>query len=257
MIRAWSMILCIIYSITFCCAQDNLVQQDSMLTEVECLVDVIDQPLALNKTQLRAANTIKDLNPYYNPSWIRQFNHVEIVTIYKGKTRTAVGHNDRLTKEQRLHLSNLDDHTSVTARILYIPENNLSDNEEKEIKFTIPMNPDIDARYPESDELLDTYLQKVVIAHIPERSFKRNQLSTVTFTIDEDGHITEPSILFSTNNPETDSVILQSICNMPAWKPAQYQSGLRVRQEFALNVGSMESCTANLVNTRNHSLPPE
>ena len=119
------------------------------------------------------------------------------------------------------------------------------------------MSPDEDASYPESDEVLYGYLKEVLISEIPERSFRRYQLGTVKFTVDVDGHIIEPKILFPTENNTTDSLMLHSICNMPIWKPAQYDSGLRVQQQFALNVGSMESCTANLVNTRAGKLPPQ
>ncbi len=238
-------------------SQDETTHQDSFLTDIQCLVDVIDPPLALNKTQLEAAETIKDLNPYYKPSWVRSFNTVELITTYQGESRKSIGKDDRLTTEQKEHLKDLDDHSSVIVRILYIPENELSDNEEKEIKFTIPMSPDQDAAYPDSDEVLYSYLKEVLISEIPERSFKKYQLGTVKFTVDVDGHIIEPKILFPTENNTTDSLMLHSICNMPLWTPAQYESGLKVRQEYALNVGSMQSCIANLVNTRSGKLPPE
>ncbi|MFT4667667.1 MAG: hypothetical protein ACI9XB_004640 [Gammaproteobacteria bacterium] len=59
----------------------------------------------------------------------------------------------------------------------------------------------------------------------------------------------------SSIDENVNELLLETIQNMPCWKPAEYANGLKVKQEFVLTVGNMESCVVNLLNIR--SLPRE
>ncbi len=238
-------------------AQDAIAGVDIILTDVHCEIDVIDAPLSLNKTQLAAAEDIEDLNPHYKPSWVKEFRTVELRTRHKGVERIAIGSDDTLTAEQKQNLTSVDDDSQVIVSIQYIPDNSLPNNSEREIKYTLPVNPDSDARYPGSEEELAQYLRSSLLDHLPDSTFRLYQMAAAKFTIDEAGQIVDPKMFWPTENSAVDSLMVQTICNMPQWIPAQYRSGLKVSQEYALNVGDMTSCVSNLVNTRSNSLPPE
>ena len=45
-------------------------------------------------------------------------------------------------------------------------------------------------------------------------------------------------------------VLSKSICEMPAWIPAEYKDGSKVSQDFVLTIGDHRSCTLNLLNVR-------
>jgi len=79
-------------------------------------------------------------------------------------------------------------------------------------------------------------------------------LTAVEFAIDEKGQIVDAQIF---ENPyqtfkhkATEEVMLEAICNMPNWTPAQYANGMRVKQEFVLTVGDQRGCIVNLLNIR-------
>lgn len=244
-------------STTLFISQDVNTSVHGLLTDIQCVIDVIDEPLSLNKSQLSTADEIVDLNPHYKPSWVKEYKTVEIITVQDGMERVAVGTDDRLTPEQQRNLTDVDDDSEVVVSIRYIPDNSLPHNDEHEINYTLAVNPDTDARYPGSKEELTQYLQSSLLEYLPDSTFRLYQMAAAKFTIDEAGQIVDPKMFWSTENSRVDSLMVQTICNMPQWIPAQYDSGLKVAQEYALNLGDMSSCVANLVNTRNNSLPPE
>lgn len=255
--RSLASVVVILLSSTLFIAQDVVTGIDTLLTDIQCEIDVIDAPLSLNKRQLAAADHIVDLNPHYKPSWIKEFRAVELRTRHDGIERIATGSDDILTTEQKQNLTTVDDDSHVIVSIKYIPDNSLPNNPEREIKYTLPVNPDIDARYPGSEETLAEYLKTSLLEHLPDSTFKLYQMAAVKFVVDEAGQIVDPKMFWPTENSTVDSLMIQTICNMPQWIPAQYHSGLKVSQEYALNVGDMTSCVSNLVNTRSNSLPPE
>jgi hypothetical protein len=250
-------IVSLILSTTLFISQDVNTTLHGLLKDVQCDIDVIDPPMSLNKSQLAVAKSIVDLNPYYKRSWVKEFKRVEIITIHDGEERVALGTDDGLTPEQQENLLAVDDDTEVIVFIRYIPDNSLPNNEEHDIKYTLAINPDSDARYPGSEEELAQYLRSNLLDHLPDSTFRLYQMAAAKFTVDEAGQIIEPKMFWPTENSSVDSLMVQAICNMPQWIPAQYDSGLKVPQEYALNLGDMSSCVANLVNTRNNSLPPE
>ena len=255
--RGLATIACLLVSPTLFISQDISTTADTILIDVQCEIDVIDAPLSLNKSQLAAADEITDLNPHYKPSWVKEFKSVEIRTVQDGMERVAVGNDDRLTPEQQQNLETVDDDSEVVVSIRYIPDNSLPINEEHKIKYTIAVNPDRDARYPGSESELAQYLQSSLLDQLPDGTFRLYQMAAAKFTVDEAGQIVNPEMFWPTENSAVDSLMIQTICNMPQWIPAQYDSGLKVAQEYALNLGDMSSCVANLVNTRSNSLPPE
>ena len=138
----------------------------------------------------------------------------------------------------------------ITVTMQYIPENTVKQNDIKEINFTFTVDPETEAKYYGGQQQLQQYLKDNLSDRISGASFKKHQLAAVKFTIDEEGYINDPHVFWTSDDEKTDELLLETICNMPRWKPAEYSNGIKVKQEFALTVGDMESCVVNLLNIR-------
>jgi len=228
--------------------------QGDLTIEPEYEVNRIYPPLSITKEKLSDAYTLVDLNKYYKSSWIREYISVEVFTSYKGKTRTAMSKNGILSQEQKDIMNKADVGTEIAVKVRYIPENTLKHNDAKEIDFTFTVEPESEAKYPGGQQQLRQYLKEKAIDKIPDGSFKEWDLTAVKFTISEEGEIVNAhifdSIYRASKNEKLDELLLEAIYNMPDWKPAEYANGLKVKQEFVLTVGNMESCLVNLLNIR-------
>lgn len=212
-------------------------------------------PISTIKDSLREASTLIDINDRYPTSWIREYISVEVVTISNGEKRTAMSKNDILSEEQKEHMLTADLDTDIRINVLYMPENNLKHNTAKDYSFTFTIDPENEASFPGGKQKLEQYVKTNAVDKIPENVFKQYQLAAVVFTIDEEGYVTNPNLLWPSENEKVDKILLETVCNMPRWKPAEHANGKKVKQDFAFTVGDMQSCVVNLLNIRR--LPPE
>ena len=222
--------------------------QDNVTNELRYELERAYPYLSISKAQLNKARTLSDLDWRYKPSWVKEYISVEIVTSYKGKIKTAVSKDNKLSQEQKDMMSNADPGKDITVNIKYIPENTLKHNEPKEHDFIFTVNPENDAEYASGQQQLKQYLKEKAIDYIPYDNFDPNTLAAIKFTVNEDGEINDAHVFISANDKKTDELLLQAIRNMPCWKPAEYADGTKVKQEFILRVGNMESCLLNHLN---------
>lgn len=213
-------------------------------------VNRIHPYISITRDALTAARTLSDLNEHYKPSWIREYITVEILTTYKGQLRKAVSNQETLSQEQKDHMNTADVGTDISVKVRYIPDNTLKQNNPKELHFTFSVDPDNEATYPGGKQQLNAYLKEQAIDRIPANTFRDYDLTAVKFAIDEEGHVMDAHIFWSSEDEKTNRLLLETICNMPNWKPATYVDGTKVRQEFVWTVGSMENCMINLLNIR-------
>ncbi len=211
-------------------------------------------PLSITKEKLNEAQTLVDLNKYYKSSWVKEFVSVEVLASQNGKIRQVVAKNDVFNQEQKNIMNMADVGTDIIVKVRYIPDNTLKHNGIKEFDFTFVIEPEYEAKYPGGQQALMQYLKEKAINKIPDGIFNNYDLAIIEFTINEEGKTTDVQVfdsLYQTfSNEETEQLLLETISNMPRWKPAQYGNETKVKQEFALVVGNMESCTLNLINTR-------
>lgn len=207
-------------------------------------------PLSISKTVLTNAQSLIDLNQHYHADWVKEYISVEISTQHQGKTRRSVGNDDKLTEEQMQHLYSADVATDITVNVSYIPENNLKQNEPREMSFSFMVNPEHEAHYLGGKEQLQTYLKENALDKISTKSFDEMALAAINFTVTEKGEIINPRLAESSKDEKIDELLLNTVSNMPDWKPAAYGNGKTVRQQFVLMVGNMESCTVNFLNVR-------
>lgn len=213
-------------------------------------LDRINPYISLNKKEIRSAQSISDLNPHYKPSWVKQYIEVEISTYNQGKLQITKSKNNLLTATQKSKLLKSDEASPITVKVIYLPNNNLKYNEPKETSFTFIPEPEKEAHFMGGQQKLTTYINTQIINNIPQDDFLPNTLAAATFMIDEEGKIVDVRLFESSKNEKLDQLILRSIQNMPNWEPATYENGLPVKQEFALAIGNLESCTMNLLNIR-------
>ena len=233
--------------------------QDNLANELRYEVNRIYPFISITKEKLNEAHTLTDLhdeannlNHYYNSSWIREYISVEILTSYKGGIRKVVSKNDTLSQEQKDIMNIADVSTDISVKVQYIPENTLTHNDIKELDFTFTVLPESEAKYPGGQQQLKQYLKENAIDKIPGGSFKNYDLTSIKFTINEEGQIIDAHVFESVFQPykdeKIDGLLLEAIRNMPCWEPAEYANGVKVKQELVLTVGNMESCVIHLLN---------
>ncbi len=212
--------------------------------------------ITITKEQLKGANKLIDLNSRFKSDWIREYISVEIQTIHKGKTIKSLNKNGILSQEQKDNMNKADVGTNIYVRVKYMPENTLKHNEPKELDFTFLVDPNNGAKYVDGQEELNKYLKEKVIDKIPANSFKGYDLTAIKFTINEEGEIVNAHIFDALYQPfkneKVNKLLLETISNMPCWKPAEYANGTKVKQEFVLTVGNMKSCVVNLLGIYNN-----
>jgi hypothetical protein len=224
--------------------------QDSFNTEPVYEVNRVLPAISLTKEKLAEATTLIDLNKKYPSSWVREYLSVEIITTEKGKTRNAVSENDTLSQEQKDNMRTADSGTDFSVIVRYIPENTLKQNDAKDMEFRVSVDPDQEASFPGGPQQLEQYLNEEVNQKIQDSIFTGYKLAAVKFTINEEGQVIDAHVFWTSEDEKVDAIMLDAICSMPNWKPAEYSDGTKVKQEFAFTVGNMESCVLPLLNIK-------
>jgi len=224
--------------------------QESTAFELEYEVQRIYPSFSITREKLESAQILSDLNEHYQASWIKAYKSVEIVTRHNGKYKMFTSKNDILSQEQKEHMKTADAGAEISVTVSYIPDNNLKQNDTKEMNFTLYVDPDKEARFPGGEDQLKHYLKVNAIDKISETVFRQFQLAAVKFTINKSGQVSNVHLAEPSGDDKTDELLLETILNMPTWKPAEYANGLNVDQEFVLLAGDMESCVLNLFNIR-------
>ena len=205
-------------------------------------------PLSVSKSILEDANTLMDLNCNFNPSWVKEYISVEIINIHKGVMQKAKSENATLTEEQKKQMNSADVTEEISINIQYIPENNLSKNDPKEMNFSFLVNPEIKASYPGGKEAMNQYLKTQTVDKIANTNKIGDHIGIVKFTVTTDGSISNIHLSEPSRDESIDQILLDAISNMSKWTPASYSDGTKIAQEFAFMVGNLESCAVNLAN---------
>jgi len=107
-------------------------------------------PLSISKATLEEAKSIMDINGNFNPDWVKEYISVEIVTSHEGLSKKSTSTDATLTPDQKSQLLQSDVATEITVNVNYMPNNNLSKNDPKEMNFSFLVNPEIKAAFQNS-----------------------------------------------------------------------------------------------------------
>lgn len=206
------------------------------------------KPLSISKNKLSNAQSIADLNKHYKADWVKEYESVIIKACIDGVVEKAEGKDDILTSDQVRLMSNADAGSDISVSAVYHPDNNLKSNDIHEMGFTFMVNPEVDAEFPGGEEELKAYINKNVKEQLIDLDLRPYQLAVVKFTVAKNGSVQNATIFSSSEDDESDIVLLKAVENMPKWKPAHYEDGTLITQEYALTVGDNSSCTSNLLN---------
>ena len=227
------------------CAFNSFAQND-LKFEINKVLPFI----SIQENKLDKINSLTDLDKRYPASWVKEYISVEI-SAYKNGTQTkASGISDVLNQEQKELIRLADRSSDIAVSVMYLPENSLKNNTAKQYDFKVTIMPDKNAIYGEGAEQLIQYLQKNSIVNIEAGSFTGYDLTAIKFTITEQGHITDIQVAMPSKDAKIDEMLVKSISKMPNWKPAEFSTGLKVKQDFVLTVGNMENCMVNTLNIR-------
>ena len=224
--------------------------QETTSNELHYEVNINYPPLSTTKEKLKGATTLVDLHRNYKPSWVKEYYSVEIMATVQGEEKKEMGKNDTLTQAQKDLMLSIDEGTHIAVKVNYLPENNLKQNEAREMDFKFLVNPDKEAQYTAGQEALNQYLKEKAIDKIPNGTFVGYHLAAYKFTITKEGQIADAHVFWSADNEKVDELVLEAICDMPKWQPATYANGVKEKQEWVLMIGNMESCVVNMLNLR-------
>ncbi len=232
---------------------NNGVSQDTNVDGVWFDVLRVYPTPTLERETLTAAKKVVDIHKYYKSSWIREFISVDVFATVNGKEKKASSKTDVLTKEQKQNMEMADIGSGISVFVHYIPENTLKNSEPKVFDFSFSVDAEIEAAHLEGKTQLKQYMSERAISKIDNALFEDNyKLAAVKFTVDEDGRIVDAYVSNSSDDKKVDSILLDAVCNMPSWKPAEYANGQKTKQDFVLAVGSKESCNMNLLNIKDN-----
>jgi len=227
------------------CAFNSFAQNDTKF-EINKVLPFI----SIQENKLDKINTLTDLDKRYPTSWVREYISVEI-SAYKNGTQTkASGISDVLNQEQKELIRLADRSSDIAVSVMYLPENSLKNNTVKQYDVKDTIMPDKNAIYSEGAEQLIQYLQKNCMVNIETGNITGYDLTAIKFTITEQGHISDIQIALPSKDTKIDEMLVAAISKMPAWKPAEFSNGLKVKQNFVLTIGNMENCMVNLLNIR-------
>jgi TonB family protein len=176
------------------------------------------------------------------------YQSVEIVTFTNGKSATAIGKNEILTKEQKRIIQNADQDSEIRVKIRFMYKNHaydLSDKEElvKEGEFVVKVVPETEAIFPGGLPSLSEYLLKNMGKNMPTLSKDQFlQDASVKFVVDTDGRMSNHRISRTTGVSKVDKFLLEIIRKMPEWKPAKNAKGQKVKQEIEIPFSSNGGC---------------
>ena len=179
---------------------------------------------------------------------IINYQSVEIVTFSNGKSATAIGKNEILTKEQKRIIQNADQDSEIRVKIRFMYKNHAYDLSEKEApvkegEFVVKVVPDKEAEFPGGLTSLSNYLNKKInknLPILPKDQFLQN--ASVKFILEPDGKIMSPRITRTSGVSKVDKFLLEIIQKMPDWKPAQNAKGQKVKQEVEIPFASAGGC---------------
>ncbi|MES2678516.1 MAG: TonB family protein [Bacteroidota bacterium] len=203
----------------------------------------------VSKQKIKEAKLLTELMPNYNG----EDAFIEILTTVGGNETSAGSTSDLLTQEQKNLLNATSMGTDILVKIKY-KNNSTGINSGKELEFVLTPGPETDAQYPGGNSRMSEYIKENVINKIPEtKAFALDKVSestalqkvsriTVAFVVNEKGEITDATINRTSADAELDELVLNAISKMPAWTPAEFSKGAKVKQKFIVSIPFKGGC---------------
>jgi len=194
---------------------------------------------SVKKGTLEDSKLIRDIIPGYATNWIKEYVSVEMLAINNGTTKKVYGKDEKLTAEQKNLLNSADLFSHIVINVKYMDENAATGKIDlREMNVTLTIVPDFEAEFTGGKEKMKKYLKENAIDRIDDLTSEYILDCIISFTVNEAGEIINVQLMKSTEDPKTDSLLLDAINKMPKWKPALNSKGVKVKQDFEFKVGN-------------------
>jgi len=184
---------------------------------------------------LENATSIEDIYTRFKKEWVESYDQVTISSVCGDEIKSAIGPDDILTQEQKMLISQADLNCDVHITIDYTPNNSLSYNPPRQLKYFLKFNPIYEAKLDNGLTSLKPYLLENASKINNSENVK---LAKARFTVLEDGSISDARIVTSAESAQVDEFILNTLCSMDNWSPAQDRNKRNIAQEFELSLGT-------------------
>lgn len=192
----------------------------------------------VTKDHLNKATKLDEIVSGYPTNWLTDYVSAEIQTKCNGKIKSAKSSNQILTADQKNLLKTSDLNSSLEIKVKYRTKNSATDAPTiRDMAFAVTIVPDIEAEYFGGQKEMNKYINEKVINKISENSLNENFRGKVSFSVNENGETVDAKIITKSGDSEIDKLLIETINNMPKWKPAQNSNGIKVRQDFEFRVG--------------------
>jgi hypothetical protein len=197
---------------------------------------------AITKEKLAAAVNAFDFAPVLpgHLNSVVDIVSVDITAINKGSQKSSAGKDAILTADQVTLLQNADLYSEIEMKIWFRWKDTSAAQCYRglhhigDIRYVVV--PQKEAEFPGGYSTLKNYVEQNITSKIRGLTSKKEIPSMeATFTVDENGKITEVKVSGKKPSPEAESLILDAINRMPDWDPAQDSNGTRIKQVFTFN----------------------
>ena len=193
---------------------------------------------AIKKDKLVNVKTIGDIIPQYPYNWIHSYVSVEFSMTCAGKLIKVVGTNDKLNTDLQKMLPLVDLGSEIVINVYYKTKNPVTNIlEDSKMNFVATLIPDVEAEFLGGKDELIKLIKQDIAYRIPESTLKKLKTTSIKFTINENGDVTNAIISRTSSDLKIDKLLLDVINKIPKWKPAQNINGTKVRQDFRFGLG--------------------
>jgi TonB family protein len=194
-------------------------------------------------SSLTRARRISDLVEHYPEQWITKYVSTNVTVTRDGRTLSAGGENEVLTKKQveLLASAGLSDDLAIAIAYLYRnPITGHPDQYTMNLQFTVV--PHRQAEFPGGQTQMIRSLKAFAMSRIMEDVPAADRFGTVRFTVDANGRIVNARVVKTSGNAAMERILLDAVNHMPDWKPAKEAGGRAVKQDFELRVNEFGGC---------------
>ncbi len=188
---------------------------------------------AITKKELKRAIALYEFIPDYPFNWIENYVSVS-VEASKGKDIKRIKSDDiTVNDEMRALFASLSANTDLHFEVKYTATNSITDElEPHEFNFNATVVPHKQAEFAYGNDSLVNYLRLKTENVVREKYHDYLGLLGVTFSISNQGEVTNVALKDSTENDAFDAFIMETVENMPDWEPAVNENGTKIAQDF-------------------------
>ncbi|MCF8371589.1 MAG: energy transducer TonB [Bacteroidales bacterium] len=195
---------------------------------------------SITQERLKKSNSIHDIISDYPGTMITDYTSVEVLVSSKGKTIKALSPSHVLSQEQKDLFASAGLATELEINVNYKNINAATDAvDNRQMRISMTVVPEIEAEYIGGYDKMIAWLTENGNDDISARNRELLQQTSVFFTINKDGKVSNVNLSKTTGVAEIDKSLVELILNMPKWKPAENPNGSFVEQEFEFIVGQV------------------